>query len=212
MKTLKDLLVRLDNLNIKVWDDDGYLGYSAPEGVVTPALLGELREHKDEIVTLLRQGHDAALHQQLGARPHSGTLPISPSQRRLWFLSQLEGANVAYNMPFVTELKGSLDINALSRSIDEIVRRHESLRTTFSLLAEGPMQVIHPPAPLAVVIEDLSGIEGAAREAELERRIDAEAHWAFDLERGPLLRARLFRASSARHVLSLVMHHIVSDK
>jgi amino acid adenylation domain-containing protein len=205
------LLSRLEALQIKLWDDEGYLGFDAPEDVLTPALLAEIREHKEEILTLLRQGRAAEVHQELRARPHSGKLPVSPAQRRLWFLSQLEGANVAYNMPFITELRGPLDVGALSRGINEIVRRHESLRTTFRLEAEGPVQVIHPPAPLEVPLIDLSGVGDAAREAELERQLDREAHWAFDMERGPLLRARIFCVSQGHHVLSLVIHHILGD-
>jgi amino acid adenylation domain-containing protein len=156
-------------------------------------------------------GRSAAPLHPLHARPHAGTLPVSLPQRRLWFLSQLEGANVAYNMPFVTQLSGSLDIGALSRSIDEIVRRHESLRTTFRLETEGPVQVIHPPAPVELHLDDLSGLDPVARRTELDQRIDHEVHWAFDIEQGPLLRARLFRVSAAHHVLSLVIHHIIGD-
>ncbi len=211
MKTLKDLLVRLDNLNIKVWDDDGYLGYSAPEGAVTPALLGELREHKGEILKLLQQGGAAKPYRELTARPHPSKLPVSPAQRRLWFLTHLDGGNVAYNMPVVTVLEGPLDTGALSRSLEEILRRHESLRTTFCLETEGPMQVIHPPAPFAIPTEDLGELPPAARDAELLRRIDHEVHTPFDIERGPVLRARLLRVAKGHHVLCLVIHHIVSD-
>jgi amino acid adenylation domain-containing protein len=150
---------------------------------------------------------DATSRQELRATPHAGTLPVSPAQRRLWFLSQLEGANVAYNMPLIADLRGPLDTGAFSRAIEELVRRHESLRTTFRLEAEGPVQVIHPPAPLEIPVIDVSGVE----QAELERQLDREAHGAFDMERGPLLRARLFRVSPGHHVLCLIIHHIIGD-
>ncbi len=211
MQHLEDLISRLDRLNVTLRDDEGYLDYSAPEGVVTPALLDELRAHKDELLALLRQGRGAARHHELRSRPHGGTLPVSSAQRGLWFLSQLAGANVAYNMPFVTVLAGPLDTGALSRGIIEIVRRHDSLRTTFRLEAGGPVQVIHAPAPLAIPIDDLCGLDPAARAAELLRIIDGEVHGAFDIERGPLIRARILRTAASEHVLCLVIHHIVCD-
>jgi len=211
MNSLQHLIHRLDSLGVTLWDDEGYLGYSAPEGVLTPALLAELREHKDDLLTLLRQGRGAELHQKLQARPHAGTLPAAPAQRGLWFMSQLEGADVAYSMPFVSVLRGPLDAGALSRSISEIVRRHESLRTTFRLQGDDLVQVIHAPAPVEVALDDLSALDPGARDAELERRIDLEVHRKFDVERGPLLRARLLRLSPDHHVLCLVIHHIVCD-
>lgn len=209
MTNLHDLVTRLARLDVKLWDDDGYLGYSAPDGALTDDLLAELRAHKDALLASLRQGTDAAAHQQLRARPHDGTLPIAPMQRGLWFLSRLDGGNVAYNVPFVTTLAGPLDVGALGRALDEVVRRHESLRTTFHLHADGPVQVIHAPAPQDLPLDDLAALPD--RDAELERRLELEVHRPFDLERGPLLRARLLRSAPDVHVLCVVVHHIVGD-
>ncbi len=176
--------------------------------------IAELAAHIDALRAAGGRGQDegSGAHDALRAMPHTGTLPASPAQRGLWFLSQLAGANVAYNIPLVTELRGPLDEGALSRALDEIVRRHESLRTTFRRDAEGrPVQVIHPPAHIAVPRDDLGHLDAAAREAETSRCIDREVHGAFDVERGPLLRARLVRLAEDHHLFSLVIHHLVGD-
>ncbi|AKT40595.1 non-ribosomal peptide synthetase [Chondromyces crocatus] len=211
MKSLHDLVARLEALHVELWNDDGYLGYSAAEGVLTDELLDELREHKDVLLAMLREGQGTVAHAPPRPLPHADVLPVSQAQRRLWFLCQLDGASVAYNMPFVTALDGHLDARALQRALDEIIRRHESLRTTFRLQAEGPVQVIHPPAPLDLPLHDLRSLDEPARAAEIQRRIDRAAHQPFDIERGPLLRAQLLRQSETRHVLCLVIHHIVAD-
>ncbi|MCA9715211.1 MAG: amino acid adenylation domain-containing protein [Myxococcales bacterium] len=211
MTTIHELLTRLASLEISIWDDDGYLGYSAPEGAMTDEIIAALRQHKEALLTFLRQGRDAEQHQQLRPRPHDGVVPISPAQRGLWSVSQIEGGSVAYNVPFVSELSGPLDARALGRALTEIIRRHESLHTTFRLAADGPVQVIHPPAPLELVAVELDALDSGARDEALARRLDDELHRAFDLERGPLLRAALLRLAPARHVLAIVVHHIVCD-
>ncbi|WAS96616.1 non-ribosomal peptide synthetase [Nannocystis punicea] len=211
MTNIHDLVLRLQRLDVRLWDDDGFLGYDAPDGAIDDALLAELRAHKDELLAFIRQGRDAAAHQQLRALPHDGVVAVSPVQRGLWFVGQQGGGNVAYNVPFVSGLSGPLDVAVLARSLDEVVRRHESLRTTFELRGDTPVQVIHAARSLDLAVDDLADLDLAAREAELERRLEREVHRPFDLERGPLLRARLFRLAEGEHVLCLVVHHIVAD-
>gem|GEM_PF-1294727 len=208
---LHDLLARLQRLEVSLWDDDGHLGFDAPEGALGPELLAELRARKDDLLALLRHGQAAAGHQQLRPQPHAGTVPLSPAQRGLWAVSGQAGGSVAYNVPYVTRLTGALDVAALARSLEEVVRRHESLRTTFHLEDDGPIQRIHPPAALDLPVDDLGDVPPGAREAELARRVDREVHQAFDLERGPLVRVRLIRLAAAEHVLCVVVHHIVGD-
>ena len=208
---LHDLLARLQRLQVSLWDDDGHLGFDAPEGALGPELLAELRARKDDLLALLRRGQDAAEHQQLRPQPHTGTVPLSPAQRGLWAISGQAGGSVAYNVPYVTRLTGALDVAALARSLEQVVHRHESLRTTFHLGDDGPVQRIHPPSALALPIDDLGDVPPGAREAELARRVDREVHQAFDLERGPLVRVRLIRLAADVHVLCVVVHHIVGD-
>jgi amino acid adenylation domain-containing protein len=148
----------------------------------------------------------------LVAGPRPPEVPLSFAQQRLWFLHQLAPEASAYNLPCTVRLTGTLDVPALERSLDEIVRRHEALRTTFAARPGGPVQLVGPAHPVRLVCDDLSSIEPAAeREARLEARCVAEFSRPFDLARGPLLRAALIRLSSNDHALLLPTHHIASD-
>ena len=138
-------------------------------------------------------------------------LPLSFAQQRLWFLDQLEPGSHAYNMPGAVRISGSLDQAALEKSLDEIVRRHETLRTTFPLRGGEPVQVVAAPAPLNLPVTDLRELPLGEREAQLDEILTREAHEPFDLARGPLLRVKLVRQADDEHVLLVTMHHIVSD-
>ncbi|HEV7519269.1 MAG TPA: amino acid adenylation domain-containing protein, partial [Thermoanaerobaculia bacterium] len=145
-----------------------------------------------------------------------GPLPLSFSQERLWFLDQLDPGSAAYNIPVALKLCGRLDPAVLAASLQEIVRRHESLRTTFATIEGGegvPAQVIAPisETTLAVPRIDLRGLPAGDRERELRRLALAEAGRPFDLAHGPLLRATLAQLAESEHAALLTMHHIVSD-
>src|SRR5690606_14959955 len=122
-----------------------------------------------------------------------------------------EPESTAYNISGAVRLRGTLDTDALERSFSEIVRRHESLRTTFHELDGRPVQRIHAPAPFRLPLTDLSALGSDERDAEVRSRIDDELARPFDLEQGPLFRAELLRLADDEHVLVLGMHHIVSD-
>ncbi|HEX8242563.1 MAG TPA: condensation domain-containing protein, partial [Longimicrobium sp.] len=141
----------------------------------------------------------------------TAALPLSFAQERLWFIDRLQPGSPAYNIPVAWRLGGALDEAALERSLGEIVRRHEALRTVFAETDGSPVQVIAPFAGFALPVEDLSGLGEADREAALRRRVGEEARRAFDLSAGPLFRAALLRLGAEDHVLLLSMHHIVSD-
>ncbi|HLL45812.1 MAG TPA: condensation domain-containing protein, partial [Longimicrobiaceae bacterium] len=140
-----------------------------------------------------------------------GRLPLSLAQERLWFLDRVEPGSAAYNIPVAWRLEGALDEAALERSLSEIVRRHEALRTVFAEVDGSPVQVIAPFGAFALPVEDLSGLGGADREAAVRRRVGEEARRGFDLSAGPLFRAALLRLGAEEHVLLLSVHHIVSD-
>ncbi|MFP2911577.1 amino acid adenylation domain-containing protein, partial [Pyxidicoccus sp. 3LFB2] len=140
-----------------------------------------------------------------------GALPLSFAQQRLWFLEQLSPGNTVYNMPSVVRLTGTLDASALQRAFDELVRRHEALRTSFHVVRGEPVQVIEPRGLAPSTTVDLSHLPAAARATEARRRAQDESQRPFDLEKGPLLRTSLLKLSEQEHVLVLVMHHIVSD-
>ncbi|MET0398426.1 MAG: amino acid adenylation domain-containing protein, partial [Longimicrobiaceae bacterium] len=136
-------------------------------------------------------------------------LPLSFAQQRLWLVDQLEPGSAAYNMPYALRLRGRLHLGALRASLDALVRRHETLRTTFAERGGEPVQVIHLPSPVPLPVVDLGGVRGADEEAG--RLAGEEALRPFDLARGPLLRSTLLRLAGADHVLCFTLHHVVSD-
>ena len=164
-----------------------------------------------ECVNTASQHSDINLVPALQAVSREERLPLSFAQQRLWFLQQLEPESTAYNLPLAVRLSGALDRSALQRSLSEIVRRHEALRTTFATAAGEPVQVIHPAVAVSLPLIDLSRLGETVREGEAERLSREEAGQVFSLERGPLLRARLIKESEQEHVALLTMHHIVSD-
>jgi amino acid adenylation domain-containing protein len=138
-------------------------------------------------------------------------LPLSFAQQRLWFLDQLEPGRSTYNMPTEIRLTGKLNVAALERSLSEVVRRHDVLRTTFLAVNGEPVQVVAPAHPVRLSILDLSEMGEEERQLETERHAVEEARRPFDLRQGPVWRAQLVRLGAAEHVLLFTMHHIVSD-
>jgi NRPS condensation-like uncharacterized protein/acyl carrier protein len=138
-------------------------------------------------------------------------LPLSFAQQRLWFLDQLEPNSSFYNIAVGRRLQGVLDVAVLERSLNELARRHESLRTTFSVRDSQPLQIIAEPQPLRLTVEDLSHLAEAEREVEASRLARAEAQQPFVLSMGPLWRTKLLKLSETEHVLLLTLHHIIAD-
>ncbi|HEV2801511.1 MAG TPA: amino acid adenylation domain-containing protein, partial [Pyrinomonadaceae bacterium] len=148
---------------------------------------------------------------ELVCADRSKPLPLSFAQQRLWFIDQLEPGNAAYNVPFAVRLSGQLNVDALNGSLNEVVRRHETLRTTFPTIDGQPVQLIHEARPFTVPVADLAHLAADERERAARELAEEEAGRPFDLAADSLLRARLVRLSEAEHVLVVVMHHIISD-
>jgi hypothetical protein len=138
-------------------------------------------------------------------------LPASHAQQRLWFIDRLRGLSTEYNLPEALRLRGPVDPAALAAAIEQIVARHESLRTHFVEVDGVPTQVIRPTLAVPVPVEDLRGWDAAAQHAQVRAAMRHEAETPFDLGRGPLLRVRLLRLADAHYVLLRTFHHIVSD-
>jgi amino acid adenylation domain-containing protein len=138
-------------------------------------------------------------------------LPLSYAQQRLWFIEQLGISAHAYHLLHVIGLSGPLQATALAQSLQEIIRRHAILRSTFVAIDGQPRQIIGPPTPLPLPIVEQRGVPAGEREAHVRRLALEEVQRPFDLARGPLVRAKLIRLDAEEHVLILTMHHIVSD-
>ncbi|MBE2277105.1 MAG: amino acid adenylation domain-containing protein, partial [Rhodobacteraceae bacterium] len=160
-------------------------------------------------VDALRAGHQHSSMTAIRPAPREADLQLSFSQKRLWFLDQLEPGNPFYNIPAPTRLRGMLDVAALRQAINGIVARHESLRTTFLDHDGAPVQVIAPALELDIPLTDLSMEPDP--EAEARRLAVEDAQTPFRLDRAPLLRARLLRLGEQDHVILFNMHHIISD-
>ena len=140
-----------------------------------------------------------------------GHLPLSPAQKRLWLLNQLEPETIAYTMSRVSRLSGELNIEALEHSLSEIIARHEVLRTTFHEVDGQPSQIIAPPKTLKLPVTDLQALPESDRQAAAERLATEATHQPFDLQQGPLIRTQLLRLTPTDHVLIVDIHHIVFD-
>jgi amino acid adenylation domain-containing protein len=138
-------------------------------------------------------------------------IPLSFAQQRLWFLDQLEPGSRVDHVPALLRLNGELNSDVLSAAFDEIVRRHEVLRTSFPSVDGHPYQMISPAAHVPVEQVDLRSVPAESREARLRGLMDSQIQKPFDLLQGPLLRVALYRMDEKEHVLCLTVHHIISD-
>ncbi len=143
--------------------------------------------------------------------PRDGRLPLSFAQQRLWFFHQLEPDSPVYHIPIGLRLQGVPDTGTLARSLNEIVRRHEVLRTAIIAVDGQPTQVIMPAGPLPLPVIDLCSLPAAEREIKVQQLATEEGQRPFDLTQGPLLRALLLRLAEWDNILVLTMHHIASD-
>ncbi|MBV9122341.1 MAG: amino acid adenylation domain-containing protein, partial [Planctomycetes bacterium] len=164
-----------------------------------------------EVIEHLRQGSARVQLPPLGPTPREGPLPLSFAQQRLWFLHQWAPGSCLYHIPAAVRLHGPLDVSALERSFQEVVRRHEALRTTFANADGQPVQVITPDRASPLPVIDLSAVPAAEREEKVQELASLEARRPFDLVGEPLLRTTLLRLGAEEHVVLLTMHHIISD-
>ncbi len=145
--------------------------------------------------------------ESLSQVPQAEVYPLSFAQQRLWFLDRLEPGNPAYNISLAVNLQGELDVILLEQSLNEIVRRHETLRTTFTTVNGQPVQIIAPSLKLFLSVIDYQNNIASA----VQQFLTEQSQQPFDLTQGPLLRARVLRLAPQEHILLLEMHHIISD-
>lgn len=210
--TFAELLTALRERDIHIWADGDRLNYRAAPGAVTDELLDSLRRHKPALIAFLAEaGAGLPAKPPLRIVSRDAELPLSFSQDLLWRLERLSDGSPLYNIPVVLWLDGDLDVAALRRSLQEIVRRHEVLRTNFAVRARQPIQVIRPPAEFDMPAVDLGDAPEERRAPEASRLFAEEARIPFDLTRDLMLRAKLFRLGSSKHALFLNVHHIAAD-
>jgi amino acid adenylation domain-containing protein len=212
METISQFLSYLHSLNVKLRVDGDRLYCINPQ-VLTAELSVQLRERKTEILKFLQDTNLTTSSVTNSIKPvtRNGNLPLSFAQQRLWFLNQLEPNNTAYTLRSTLRLIGKLNITALEQSLNEIVQRHEALRTTFTVVDGETVQIIAPTLTLKLSAIDLQELPKTKQEVEIQRAIAQEVQILFDLTKGPLLRATLLQLSEQEYVVLFTMHHIIGD-
>ncbi len=213
---IEKFLANLQTKGVKIWIDGDQLGCRAPQGVMTEAIQQELKEYKTEILAFLKEAQTATKSTSFPLIPvaRDRELPLSFAQQRMWFLYQLDKESPFYNESCQLRIVGKLSVTALEQSINEIIRRHEALRTTFTVVEGIPFQAIPaescanaPTFTINIPVVDLQGLP----EASVQQIATQEVRKPFNLDRIPLLRATLLRREVESHLLILTMHHIVTD-
>jgi|ERR671932_332883 hypothetical protein len=175
--------------------------------------LKNLSPQKRELLlkALGKEAVQAEQSQRIPKREQQNHAPLSFAQQRLWFLDRLSPQNPAYNLPAAVRLQGQLNLLALQQTLNEIVRRHEVLRTALAEVDGQPIQLISPSLNFALSAVNLQHLPETEQQAEIEQRTIEEAQRPFDLTRDPLMRGTLLQLSPAEYVLLLTVHHIISD-
>lgn len=208
-----EFLTYLRSLDIQFFIDGEKFRANAPDGIITPELRAEIQERKAEIIEFLEASNRTNNHSFKPLVPisRSGNIPLSFAQQRLWFLDQLIPNNPFYNIPLALHLTGSLKLAALEQTFNEIVQRHEALRTTIVVQTGQPIQVINPTLTIPLPIIDLRQLPQAEREIQARRLTTQEAQRPFNLSTDSLLQVKLLWLDETEYILLLTMHHIVSD-
>ncbi|HEY0737414.1 MAG TPA: condensation domain-containing protein, partial [Herpetosiphonaceae bacterium] len=160
---------------------------------------------------LEEEGVDTTSQRVIPRRDPNAVIPLTLAQERMWFLDQWDPGNPASNIPFAVRLKGQLQVPELQRSLNEIVRRHESLRTSLRVVNGQPQQIVVPPLAVPLPVTDLRHLPLTGHEAEVQRLTMEHAQFRFDVTKAPLLRAALLRLPDQEHVFLLNIHHAVFD-
>jgi hypothetical protein len=204
-----ELLAELRRLKVRLWTEAGELKCSAPKGALSPELRAELAEKKAEILSVLcavrppsAGGSAHSQHESIPRLAPGEVAPLTFQQQRLWFLQQLEPDLAAYNIPLNWTLKGVLDVRALERALGLVIRRHEIMRTVFKDVDGTPVQVVQPPPRIELGVEqDRDGLPVEVWRRKVLTMMMRDGETAFDVERGPMYRARLFRVRADEHIL-----------
>lgn len=209
--SVKNILNQLSLLDIKLNVVDGNIDIMIPKnGTLPQELLIKIKENKPQLIAYIQ-----SLQQQqfsvIAPVPEKEYYEVSSAQRRLWVLSQIDEASVAYNIPVVYNFKGALNLECFREAFKAIIQRHESLRTVFSAAADGDVQqLILPEEKINFVIETDDLSEGKPGD-DLTKKINHAIAKPFDIIAGPLMRACLYKTGQSQHVFVFVIHHLVSD-
>ncbi|NCR21291.1 MAG: amino acid adenylation domain-containing protein [Microcystis aeruginosa L111-01] len=204
-----EFLSYLNSLEIKLWLEEEKLKYQAPQGAMTPEIKQEIGTRKPEILAFLRSAitPSKTFESVISPVARSEDLPLSFAQQRMWFIYQMDQQNSAYNEALTIRLTGRLNIDILEQTINAIIQRHESLRTTFPMVEGNPIQKIAPSLKIKLLVINLKDIS----QDQIDKQIIEELQKPFDLTQAPLLRCTLFDLGYENYILVNVFHHIIID-
>ncbi|MDG2156241.1 MAG: non-ribosomal peptide synthase/polyketide synthase, partial [Gammaproteobacteria bacterium] len=205
--TAVTILSLLAKKGVKLSVVDGQLKVSAPKGALTGELRQQLVDNKAEILELLISTKSTAQDASIAHADRDFPIPLSFGQERLWFLNELEPGSSLYNIPTAIKLKGHLNLQALQQAFDLLLERHESLRTTFTLNGEQPVQKIANSLSIPLEIHDA----GDSSDDDLDALLTKICLQPFDIKQGPLLKLYVLDINENEHALLLVIHHIIAD-
>ena len=212
--SIDEFILGLRNADIELHLKDGRLICNAPKGAMSEKLRLDIQSRKAEIITFLSSAQPNG-----GSRDHANLCtvlipakpPLSFSQQRMWFLARFEPTSTIYNLPTACRISGHLSVDSFQEALNNLVKRHVSIRTTFGWDGENPYQIVANDMSLNLRLTDLSDYPLQDREKELARLLEIEATQIFNLMEGPLLRVRLFKLSETEHVLFFMPHHAIWD-
>jgi amino acid adenylation domain-containing protein len=216
MSKIEDFLAELRRHNIELWLEGADLRYRAPKDAFTPDLMSQLKERKSEVVKFFQQIQQAKSSTSSNLNPIQAVsrdqhLPLSFAQQRLWLIDQITENNFVYNVPLAYRITGELDIEIFSQCLNAIAQRHESLRTTFTVIDQQPVQNFVANLEIDLPIIDLRSLTVNEQQQELSGITEIESKTPFELSQSPLLRAKLVCLAPDDHVFFLTMHHIICD-
>jgi amino acid adenylation domain-containing protein len=230
---LVSLMLRLQNIGCKIWAEDDKLRIRTNKNALTTELKQEIQANKADILEFLNSAKvKTVMAEEISTLSDNAPKPLSFAQQRLWLLGQLQGPSASYNMPIALQLDGNLNIDALYSSLAYLLNRHASLRMYFPTLAGQPQVAIQDLDDIEVLkIQDWRNLEldtgdqglGTGNQETLSHSpspsfpptlqhfIDAHVQEPFDLNTGPLFKAKLLQLKGQKYVLLINMHHIISD-
>ncbi|MEH2439354.1 non-ribosomal peptide synthetase [Nostoc sp.] len=213
------LMLRLQNIGCRIWAEDDKLRIRTSKNTLTSELKQEIQTNKTDILAFLNSAKaTTVIAEEIPTLPDDAPKLLSFAQQRLWLLAQLQGPSASYNMPMVLQLDGNLNIDALHSTFAYLLNRHASLRMYFPTVAGNP-QVAMPAAVNyanldeieALTIQDGQNLDEYPQSSTIQHFIDTHIQEPFDLNTGPLFKAKLLQLQEQKYVLLINMHHIVSD-
>ncbi len=215
MEQAAQIIDQLADAGVEVYLAEDKLKARALKGGLAPEYLSLIKAHKPQIIAYLSEQNTTA---QLSKRPPiqaaprgQGDLPASYAQQRLWFIDQMDGGSSHYNMPSAMRLQGDFKVGVANQVLQQIIQRHEVLRTVFANGESGPVQIIQPTVDFSITTTDLSQLSDTAQQAAIQSAIKADANQPFDLSRDLMLRVTYLQQNTSTGVLLFNMHHIASD-